>query len=682
MRFSVTRCANSHELVVTSVLFLAFSGSVYFGYHLFTAPAVISPAAGIALAGLILFGIRLWPIVFIGTYVTYLFLGTSFLFVVCFSLGHTLQAVAGAYLLQYFEFDRALARLRDILAFTVTTFLAATIAPTFGFVGLILIGAWEGGGMAGGYTTFTWNHWWTGMALSLLTLTPFIIRWYRIPSRRSLSELAETILSFAIMLIPAILLSFTDINRIGSISLVYVLLFPLGWIALRVGPRMMTLAIFLLTTIVITGTILRTEPERVGIELFQTEVFLIIIALIFLILVTVEEERKFITRRLRENVGDLEHALDRLNDQDEAKNNFIAVLAHELRNPLATITSNVELLRLGGHVSESGTESLNVIEKRLENVGRLLDDLLDVSRISENKITLKKQKLDLKEAINGAIENVDHNLRNKHQTLTTDLPPGPVTIKADPTRIEQVFTNLLHNASKFTDRDGRIDLSVKKKDHSAIITIRDSGIGIDPKHLAHIFDVFYQGKGQTAEARSGLGIGLALTNDFVHMHCGTITAKSPGKNQGSEFTVTLPLVRNELPEITVEDTRLAPDPESGLTWEKHVLVVDDNRAAAEGIAKLLELSGYTVTCAFTGTEALQQFTTSFKPDAVFLDISLPDISGFDIARKLRDEYQFTGTLAALSGYGQEEDKQQSYAVGCTHHLTKPVRLAELLEVLQ
>ncbi len=676
MRYAITRFANNHDIFAAALLLVSFSSATAAGFFLFTAPAVISPAAGIGLAGLILFGIRFWPIIFIGSYVTYLALGAPFLFVLCVSLGHTIQAAGAAYALERFEFQHYFSRLRDILVFTMTAFAAAAIVPSFGFMGLYLIGAHNQ------QELLSWNHWWTGMTLSILVVTPLVVRWGRKPHRRTIPEIAETLLSFAALLLIAIPLFFGYLRSFGGISLIYFLLLPLGWIALRAGPRMMTLALFLLTSIGIVSVLLRSDTADLGRGLFQTEVFFIIISLIFLLLVAIEEERKDADKRLRRNVGDLEHALDRLNDQNEAKNNFIAMLAHELRNPLATIVSNVELLRLGSHVTEEGAESLTVIEKRLDNMGRLLDDLLDVSRISENKITLKKRRFDLKEAIHGAIENIEHIIKGKDQTLTVDLPLDALTVRGDPTRLEQVFSNLLHNASKFTKRNGTIGISATHKDRSVSVTVRDNGVGIDEEHLTHIFQVFYQGQGTTAEARSGLGIGLALTKDFVQMHGGTILAKSEGKNTGSEFIVTLPLVRGSIPEVAIDTALPKPDPDTGLTWEKHILVVDDNHAAAEGIAKLLRLSGFAVTCAFTGSEAFEQFTSSFKPDVVFLDISLPDMNGFDVARKLRNEYQFDGSIIAISGYGREEDKQRSYESGCSHHLTKPVRLAELLEALK
>jgi signal transduction histidine kinase/CheY-like chemotaxis protein len=652
------------------------SVALYIGFSLFTAPAVIAPAGGIALAGLMILGRGYWPVIFVATYATYLFAGAPFFYTVAVSLGYTVQSLVGVALLEYFDFNRKLGRLRDGIAIIGVSVVASAIVPSFGMVGLELSPSFS--------SSLTWSHWWTGMVLSLLLIGSLLMRWMRPPHRRTAAEFAEGISAVGAVVLISVLLSWFEVRQFANISLIYYLLIPLGWTALRVGPRGMTLALFFLAVVTLSGEYMTAAGDTraaIGMHLFQTEVFLVIMGIIFLVLVTVEEERKDADKRLTENVGELEHALDRLHNQDEAKNNFLAMLAHELRNPLATIVSNVELLRLGGHVGDGGGESLTVIEQRLESVGRLLDDLLDVSRISENKIHLKKTALKINEIVERATQNVAHTVRNKHQELVVNLPTNDLWVKGDLTRLEQVFTNLLHNASKFTPRNGRITITGAKKDNSVSITVADTGVGIDVEHLPHIFDVFYQGRNKTAEAKSGLGIGLALTRDLVHLHRGTVRVASEGQNRGSEFTVTLPLLPSPVAEVEeAPPVRTQPNDRT-LTWEKHVLIVDDNEAATESIAKLLKLAGYSVSTAYTGADAIKKTTEEFKPDAIFLDISLPDMSGHEVARTLRDVHHYDGRIIALSGYGQEEDKQRSYEAGCTHHLTKPVRLAELREAL-
>lgn len=666
---------------IHTVLFAAgLAAACTLGFSLFTAPAVISPGAGVALAGLILLGIRFWPVVFIVSYITYLLLGMPFLFVTSYATGLTIQALVGAYGLKLLHYDTKLGRLRDTLAITLVAVISSTIVPTFGFLGLYASGALEHIQFVNDFS-FTWGHWWAGMILSLLIVTPFLTRWLRIPHKRTARELLETILIFIPLIVITVLIFWFNIGSVEKISLVYFLLVPLGIIAFRLGPRMMVTALFILSALAIGGT-LNTTAElsqgAIGLRLFQVQVFLIIMAVMFLTLVSVEEDRKDTTISLKRNIDELERALNRLNDQDRAKNNFLATLAHELRNPLATIVSSLEILRYKKQITDGGKETAEVIERRLENIGRLLDDLLDISRISERKIQLHKKNIDLRDALTTARENVTPATERKKQSLVVRIPDEPFVVHADRTRLEQVFTNLLNNASKFTPAGGRIELSLTRKETSASVSISDNGAGISEEHLGRIFDPFYQGKNRSREARSGLGIGLSVASDLVKMHRGHIMARSDGPEKGSEFVVTLPLITESTSPQQDESQTTIPY-ESPSTMQT-ILVVDDNHMAAESLAKLLRLSGFTVSLAHTGEDALTA-VTSVRPDAIMLDIGLPDMTGFDVARTLRFERGYEGVIVALSGYGQEEDKVNAYEAGCTHHITKPARLADLLKIL-
>lgn len=494
-------------MILLGVLFACAS---FTGYYLFTAPAVISPAAGIGLAGLFLLGIRAWPAIFIGTYVAYTLVGAPYLFVTCFALGHTLQAIVGTYLLQQLKYDGCLARVRDAFAIILVSLAAGVIAPAFGYAGLYVSGTLTAPILAGTGDVFAWSHWWAGMILSLIVLAPLLIRWSYTPHTRSIFELFETVAAFVPLIAILILIFWQDVGAIRGISLVYFLLLPLGWIAFRIGPRMTTLSLFLTAAIALSGIFLglSESTEPLGVSLFQMEIFLIIISIIFLVLVSIEEERKEATNSLARNVEDLNEALDRLNSQDQAKSNFLAVLAHELRNPLATIVSSLEILRVQQHVAPDGIATIDIIERRIENMQRLLEDLLDISRIAENKIKLKRRTLDIREALTTSLENVEHVAKSKGQTVTSNLPKKPLYVHADRTRLEQVFTNLLTNATKFSGEGGHITLSVTRSNHAVTVSVKDDGIGIEPSQLRRIFDPFYQGTKRTSELRSGLGIGL------------------------------------------------------------------------------------------------------------------------------------------------------------------------------
>ncbi len=446
---------------------------------------------------------------------------------------------------------------------------------------------------------------------------------------------------------------------------------------------MTTLALFLVTMIALSGTFLGDQSftgEMIGRRLFQTEVFLIIISTIFLILVSVEEERKDAALTLEQNVQKLGIALERLNTQDQAKSTFLATLAHELRNPLATVVSSLELLRIQKHVAPDGASTIEIIERRIENIQRMLEDLLDISRIAEKKVKLKKRTLDIRETLMTSLQNIEHAAKQKQQTITTDIPKSPIYVHGDRTRLEQVFTNLLTNAKQYSNEGGTIMVSAVRGRQTVTVTVKDDGIGIDTEQLARIFEPFYQSKKHSSEQSSGLGIGLSVAKDLVGMHDGTITVESKGVGKGSTFIVRLP----RLAERNVMATN---DAQEHIPYEndpgiRRVLIVDDNKSAADGIAKLLSLSGFETECAYSGAEALEHLTDGRGFEAIFLDLALPDQSGHEVAKTLRTALGFTGRIITLSGFGQEDDRQASLDAGCNDHLTKPVRLAELLAALK
>jgi two-component system CheB/CheR fusion protein len=511
-------------------------------------------------------------------------------------------------------------------------------------------------------------------------LAPLIIRWLAEPRfKRTIFQITEISLVFAVLIWLDYLLSWTTTNQIGGISLVYFLLVPLFWLAIRIGPRFTILALFVTTTISVVGTFyspFAPHPGDLGLRLFQLEIFINILAVIFYIIAGLQEERTEATKALRSYIDRLEDALNKLSVQDRAKNDFIAILAHELRNPLAPVVSALELLRLKGSPVGEEAEALELMDDRLKTIERLLDDLLDVSRISRAKLRLKKEPVDIRTIIERSIHSVERNIKLRHQTLVIDVPPEPMVLDADPVRIEQIISNLLTNASKFTSESGRISIAVKRQSDMAEISVADNGIGIDPEMLGRIFDAFLQL--ETGERKGeGLGIGLSLTQKLVEMHGGEIEAHSDGLGRGSEFKVRLPIISS----YTTTPVPAERIPAPRRTFEKNaagsrVLVVDDNVSAAHGVGKLLEHKGYAVAYAYTGAEAKEK-VSYFNPTTVVLDIGLPDTDGYTLARVLRTGMNFDGQLIALTGYGQEEDKERARQAGFDHHLTKPISSTEL-----
>jgi PAS domain S-box-containing protein len=364
-----------------------------------------------------------------------------------------------------------------------------------------------------------------------------------------------------------------------------------------------------------------------------------------------------------------------LRDADRRKDEFMAVLAHELRNPLAPLQNAAAILRSEADAKPEVRRAIDIIGRQTGQMARLVDDLLDVSRITRGAISLRKRPMDLSQAVADAIEGVRPALEQRGHRLTVSLPDRPVLLEADPMRVTQVLLNLLHNAVKFTHPAGRIDLAGAVVGSVVVIRLRDTGIGISPEHMETVFDMFAQGDGAPGGAHGGLGVGLALARGLVQLHAGSLTAKSDGAGHGSEFTVELPLATTSAG--TGAPARADGAPPPAQRGARRVLVVDDNVDAAESLAELVRLSGHTVRTAHDGREALG-LATSFAPDLVLLDIGLPGMNGFDVAREIRQMPRGdTVVLVAVTGWGQEDVRRRSAEAGFNHHLTKPIDLDAL-----
>ncbi|HUR20001.1 MAG TPA: ATP-binding protein [Vicinamibacterales bacterium] len=367
--------------------------------------------------------------------------------------------------------------------------------------------------------------------------------------------------------------------------------------------------------------------------------------------------RKALEDQLRKVVADLSHA-------DRRKNEFLALLAHELRNPLAPILYAVDVLRRAGTGSVQIT---GVIERQVGQMVRLVDDLLDVSRIGQGKIELRREQVDLTLIVEQAAEASRPLLQQSSLSLTIILPAVPLRVSADAARLTQVVGNLLNNASKFTPPGGQVWLVLERDDQGAVIRVRDSGIGIAPDELPRVFELFTQLDSGLDRAHGGLGLGLSLARRLVELHDGTIEASSPGLGQGAEFTVRLRVC---------EDDRLltlnapATDDESAVT-PRRILVVDDNEDSAECLALLLRAQGHQVRTANNGVEAVDA-AIGFEPDAVLLDIGLPRLNGYEVAARIRAlPFGNRVLLVALTGWGQEADRHRAAASGFDVHLVKP-----------
>jgi PAS domain S-box-containing protein len=382
---------------------------------------------------------------------------------------------------------------------------------------------------------------------------------------------------------------------------------------------------------------------------------------------------------LTQDVTDRKWAEEALRRAARRKDEFLATLAHELRNPLAPLRSGLELLKSSREPTVA-LETRNMMSRQLSHMVRLIDDLLDASRITNDKLKLRTERVMLKTVVEMAIEASRPVIDASRHLLRVSVPEEPVWLDADPTRLAQVVSNLLTNAAKYTPESGYIELAVARDGNEVIIHVSDTGMGIPRTMLTDVFEMFTQVNRTLERSQGGLGIGLALVKRLVELHCGTITADSPGLGAGSTFSVRLPLVADHARATRPGETdtpATAPCPPP----PKRVLVVDDNVDGAESLAKVLQLCGHKTRTAHTGTEALGA-ALEFGPDVVLLDIGLPGMSGYEVAKQLKSEPSLSGAvLVALTGWGSEDDKRQSREAGFDYHLTKPVEVTAIENIL-
>ena len=366
----------------------------------------------------------------------------------------------------------------------------------------------------------------------------------------------------------------------------------------------------------------------------------------------------------------LRYKTESLQTADRRKDEFLATLAHELRNPLAPIRNAVQILTKRGGDPAIVAQSCEVLDRQVRQIVRLMDDLLDVSRVGRGKITLQKAPIDVAQVVSAAVETSRPLIEARHHKLTISLPESPLLVEADSARMSQVISNLLDNAAKYTDDGGRIDLIAELVNGEMRLRVRDNGIGVAPEKLPHVFEMFAQVESATKRSQGGLGIGLTLARRLVEMHGGKIEAYSDGLGKGSEFVVRLPALTAPLAEPTQKTTEDLSTRAKNASLR--VLIVDDNVDSAESLASLLQLDGHEIRIAHDGLAALEE-ARAFQPNIVFLDLNLPGMNGYGVARRLRLEPELRGmTLVAMTGYGQKEDRRRTQEAGFDHHFVKPV----------
>jgi signal transduction histidine kinase len=368
-----------------------------------------------------------------------------------------------------------------------------------------------------------------------------------------------------------------------------------------------------------------------------------------------------------------------LREADRRKDEFLATLAHELRNPLAPLRNAVEILRTPSTTPEMRQRALDMMDRQLRHMVRLVDDLLDVSRITTGKFAVRKMRIDLRDTVRHALETVRPFVEARRHTLEVRISDAPMPVDGDDARLAQIVGNLLHNAAKYTEPGGRIELDVKQEEDHAVVRVRDNGIGLDASSATTIFDMFVQVDRSLTRPQAGLGVGLTLARRLVALHGGTITAYSPGLGKGSEFVVRIPVAHGPAPSGTEVQTK--PPAPAGVRPARRVLLADDNVEFADSLAAILTASGHEVRVAHDGAEALEE-VENFVPEFAFLDIGMPKVHGYEVARRLRERPETADcVLVAVTGWGQEDDRRRAQEAGFDRHLVKPVEASDIESIL-
>jgi PAS domain S-box-containing protein len=378
------------------------------------------------------------------------------------------------------------------------------------------------------------------------------------------------------------------------------------------------------------------------------------------------------------DITERREAVEALKGADRRKDEFLALLAHELRNPLAPLRNGLQVMRLAADNANLVAKTRDMMDRQLSHMVRLIDDLLDISRISRNKMELRLSRVLLADAVSSAVEIARPALEAAGQELTVALPLEPVHLDADLTRLAQVFGNLLNNSAKYTERGGHIELTAARDGGQVAVAVRDDGIGIPAAALPNIFDLFSQVDRSIERSTGGLGIGLALVKGLVEMHGGTVEAASPGQGKGSTFTVRLPALENRAELSPAAPAEAWPDSSRS---NRRILVVDDSRDSAASMATMLQLLGNEVRTAHDGLEAVR-IAEQFRPQVVLMDIGMPKLNGYEATRRIREQpWGRDMAVIALTGWGQEVDRARSKEAGCDGHLVKPIGLPDLERLL-
>jgi signal transduction histidine kinase/CheY-like chemotaxis protein len=627
------------------------------------------PPTGIAFAALLLLGYRVWPAIFIGAFFVNVTTAGSIATSLAIAAGNTLEGLLGAYLVNRFANGRRVfQRAQDIFKFFVLAGLASTmVSETVGVTVLAI----------GGYAR--WQDygpiaitWWLGDASGDLILAPLLVLWSERGAIAALrGRLAETIATL-LLIIAVGLLVFDGLLPPGMRHhpIQFLCIPALIWTAFRFGQREAATAVAVLSAMAVWGTLhgfgpfAHTTPNE---SLLLLQAFMATMAVMTLPVAAVVWERKRLLQRERT-------AREAAEAASLAKDEFLAMLGHELRNPLGAILSAAYVLEHANDDAEqTATKARATIARQAQHLTRLVDDLLDVGRITTGRIALRRRAVNLADCVTECINALNGGRELDRHRVRTEVEP--VWVDGDSDRLAQIVMNLLSNAIKFTPVGGSIAVSTKAENDRAVIRVQDSGVGIAPELLPRVFELFVQGESELHRSHSGLGIGLTLARRLVEMHGGTIEAASDGHDRGSNFTVRL--LRIAAPESGIKTAK----PWSRAESPRRILIIEDNADARANFRAALEMCGHQVLESADGQTGMEKVIAE-RPDVALVDIGLPGLNGYELARRVRSTPEGCGiVMIAVTGYGAPEDRRRAEQAGFDAFLVKPVEFDRLFELV-
>jgi signal transduction histidine kinase/CheY-like chemotaxis protein len=651
---------------VSIVYFAAGKFGLYFAaYNPSSSP--VWPPAGIAVAALVLGGLRIWPAVFLGAFFVNVTTSGTVFTSLGIATGNTLEAIIGAYLtIHYANGRRVFERAQDVFKFVAISIFASAVSPTIGLACLAF------GGFAQ-WTEFVriWLTWWLGDVGGFLLVAPFLILWIENPrtigDRRRVLEESLTLIAIALV---GIFVFGGALPGIENYPIGFVCIPMLVWSAFRFGQREAATASVILTASATWGITRGLGPwarfANPVSSFILPQAFMVTMAVMTLAMAAAVGERK----RAEAEAHD---ARKKAEEAGRGKDQFLAMLGHELRNPLGALVSAVKVLESVNIQAEQASRIREIMARQSRHLARLVDDLLDIGRLTTGTIALHRRPMDIGECARNYIATQRFN--EEYAARKISLETKAVWINGDPDRIEQILANLLSNALKHTRGDGKILLVIRPEDDRAVISVEDDGDGMSADLLPRVFDLFAQGDQESDRRRGGLGVGLTLVRRLVELHGGTVEAHSEGLGHGSAFLVRMPRI-----DLIRENPTRRPAPARSYT-SRRILIVEDNTDARQALRLMLEQNGHNIFEADSGPSGVASALAN-HPDVALIDIGLPGFDGYEAARQIRSAPGVEGiVLVALTGYGLPEDRRRAQQVGFDAHFVKPLDLDSLTDWL-